>query len=280
MTPIRSLQLLPLCLVSFVFLRAGSCLRTDRPYALPKPADLVQVLKARAAALSALRGEARMTHDGGDGKVKATVRMMLQRGKKIRVDLVSPFDTPLATLVANGKDFALVETKTNRYYYGPASPCNLARLLQVQLDPDEILGALGGSTPVIEHRSATLHWDGRSGEEVLTLSGEGYRQTIRIDGSSKNWDLTYSEIRSTAGQVLLRLRAARHRAVGTLRLPSELNLEQPVFGSRMLLDFELQEVNVGLPAVAFELPERRGLALEEVTCPPPSATGGAKAEGR
>ncbi|MCA9668223.1 MAG: DUF4292 domain-containing protein [Myxococcales bacterium] len=259
-----------LAVVALVGLRAGSCLRVDRPYKPLSAKQLVAALSARANAVRSVRAETRMAHQTNQGKVKATVRLMAERGGKLRFDAVSPFDTPLSTLVANGSDFALVDAKSNRHYYGPASPCNLARLLRVRLRPDDVLTLLGGFTPMIAHERAELRWDERAGAEVLTLHGSNRKQVIRLQGSSANgrvrWDLLSSEISDAAGMVLLRITAKDHHTVKSLRVPRVISVEQPVYKTSLDVAFKKHEINLALPEVAFKLPSAGGMPSQRVDC--------------
>jgi hypothetical protein len=253
-------------LIALLCLRGSSCLRTDRPYKAPKAAELVAHLRSRVARVRSVRAETRMSHHTNQGKVKATVRLMAALGGKLRFDAVSPFDTPLATLVSDGTRFALVDAQKNRHYHGPASPCNIARLLQVALQPADVLTVLAGGTPIIAHGSAKVEWDGRAAAEVLTLQGEELVQTVRLDGTDRRWDLLLSELRTRKGELLLRIEPGDYRRIDSLRLPGRIHVSQP--GNKAELDvvFRSEEVNLKLPAAAFELPGADGMPSQLVEC--------------
>jgi outer membrane lipoprotein-sorting protein len=255
-----------LALLAFCFLRASSCARLERPYPPPSVREILASLSARSQRIQTLRAETRMSQKSSAGKVKATVRLMAQRGGKLRCDVVSPFDTPLATLVSNGQEFSLVDAKKNRHFFGPALPCNLSRLMQVALAPDDILTILGGSTPLIDHVRATLAWDERSGEEVLTLSSKTAIQVIRLDGRRHSWDLRLSEVKNTQGEVLLRIEGADFKVVAGLRAPSALRVSQPKNKTELDVTFKSEELNIELPSEAFELLSANGLPSQRVDC--------------
>jgi len=258
--------LLVLMMTSLLLLRGSSCLQVDRPYKTPGASEVIAVLKARAGRISTMRAESRMNHRTDQGKVKATVRLMAQRGGKLRFDAVSPFDTPLATLVTDGKEFALVDAQKNRHYHGTASACNIARLLQVALSPDDVLVVLGGSTPLIKHDSARLEWDSRATAEVLTLSNKTVTQTVRLDGTDRRWDLLLSEVRTKKGELLLQIKPNAYRSVNGLRLPAHLLVRQAGSDAQLDVTFKREEVNIKLPAVAFELPAPGGMPSQRVDC--------------
>jgi outer membrane lipoprotein-sorting protein len=251
--------------LALLVLRGSSCLNVKRPYKAPTAKEVIAALRVRSARVRTMRGETRMNHRTDQGKVKATVRMMASQGGRLRFDAVSPFDTPLATLVTSGGRFALVDAQKNRHYHGPASPCNIARLLRVAMQPDDMLTVLGGSTPIIEHKSASVAWDDRAFEEVLTLKGSQLTQTVRLDGTDRRWDLRLSEIRDSEG-LLLSIKASDYKTRGGLRLPQRIKVEQPRNKAQLDVTFKQQEVNVKLPDAAFELPEARGMPSQKVDC--------------
>ncbi len=255
-----------LALISLTLLRAGSCTRVERPYSAPTAKEVLAAVLSRGQRVRAMRAETRASHVSAQGKVKGTVRLMAATGGKLRFDLVSPFDTPLATLVTDGKDFTLVDAQKNRHFHGPASPCNVGRLLQLVMAADDVRTILGGSTPVIIHEKAEGAWDARDGAEVLTLSGKGMTQVIRLDGRDRSWDLLSSEIRDATGKLLLQLRASGHRKLAGLRMPGSLHIKQPRHGAELWVTFKKVELNIELPAIAFVLQKAEGMPSQRVDC--------------
>lgn len=261
----RALRLLGM-LVALACLPAARCASVQRPYKAPDAKTVLQALQRRAAAVRSLRAEARMSYQTHQGKVKATVRMMAQTGGKLRFDVVSPFDTPLATLVTEGGQFSLVDAQKNRHFHGPASPCNLSRLLRVQLRPEDVLTVLGGATPLITHDRKSLRWDDRAGSEVLTLHGKTSTQLLRLDGRDRGWRLQSSEIRDNKGKLLLRLTADGYKRRGGVEVPTQMKVEQPTQKAVLALEFKRQEINIELPKIAFERPSAKSMPSQQVDC--------------
>jgi len=254
-------------LLALVVLRGGSCVQIERPYKAPTAAEVVAALKARAARVRSTRAETRMSHRSSQGKIKATVRLMARRGGKLRFDAVTPFDTPLATLVSDGKKFGLLDAQKNRHYHGPASPCNIARLIGIVLHADDVLTILGGSTPLIKYDKAELRWDDRASAEVLTMRGPGgVNQTVRLDGTDRRWDLLSSEIKDGKGATVLSIKTGRFVKRDGLRVPTTIAVRQPKYKAELDVSFKKQELNLTLPAAAFELPAAGGLPSQRVEC--------------
>ena len=255
-----------LALVALTLLRAASCVHIERPYAPPTAEQVTTAVLTRGQRVRTIRAETRVSHASDHGKVKGTVRLMASMGGKLRFDLATPFDTPMATLVTDGAEFTLVDAQQGLHYTGPASPCNVGRLLQLVLSADDVRTILGGSTPVIQHQRATLRWDDRDGAEVLSLEGKGVTQIIRLDGRDRSWDLLQSEIRGADGEIMLWLEAGGWRKLGGLRMPTTLHIKQPRQGAELWLTYRKAEINIELPAVAFTLQPPAGLPSQKVTC--------------
>ncbi len=252
--------------LALLLLRGASCTTIARPYPPPTAAELAAAVRARGLRVRSLRAETRMSLRSSEGKLKATVRLMAERGGRLRCDAVSPFDTPLMTLVVAGPKFAFLDAQKNRHYHGPASPCNVSRLLQVALSPDDIVTVLGGSTPLIPFVKAEVAWDERDGVEVLTLSGAEHTQTLRLDGRNRSWNLVLSEIKERGGATVLRVESSGYHDVSGLAVPRELHVSQPKQGAELAVSFKRHELNLSLPAEAFELPEAGGLPSQHVDC--------------
>lgn len=248
-------------------LSSASCTRLARPYAPPTAEAVLAALNARARAIRTLRAEGKALYRGKPRRVAVTVRLMAARPAKLRFDLVSPFESPLATLVTRGGKFTLIDTQRNQHYHGPASPCNLARLMRVALPPEHILSLMTGGTPLIGHSRRRLRWDARTGTEELHLEGDRLSQLIRLDGRHRRWDLISSEVRDERGRVLFRVSSSAYRSIGGHALPEQVLLEQPRENTAIALKFKAEAINIVLPQAAFEPPSANGLPSHYVSCP-------------
>ena len=256
-----------LAVVALVVLRGGSCAKNVRSYTPPTPREVLNHVIARGLRVKSLRGHTRMSHQSNQGKIKGTVRFMAQRGGKLRFDVRSPLDTPLATLVSDGKEFTLVDAAKNRHFHGPATPCNISRLLRIVMRADDVLTALGGSTPIIGFKDLSLAWDDQAGAEVLTLkSVDGTTQVMRLDGYNKRWDLISSEVRDPTGKVILRVTPKDYVTVKGVRVPRQIHVVQPEQKAELWVSYKKLELNIDLPAEAFVPQQSGGLPSQRVTC--------------
>jgi outer membrane lipoprotein-sorting protein len=240
-----------------------------RPYPPPTAADLVAAIRAHAAKVQSLRTGSRVDHMGQNGeRVKVHVQMAMVRGGKLRFDIESPIgESVLATLVSDGKRFALLDTRENRFLTGTASACNVSRLVRIDLAPDDILDALTGGAP-LDGEAAGVAWDpSHGGREVLTLRApDGGVEELKLDGRDRRWDVLEAERRDSKGRVLWRLAHESFDDVGGVRLPAKITVEQPPEKADAIIKLREPELNPPVPDSLFHLEPPSGITPEEVGC--------------
>lgn len=260
----------PLLIAAAVFLAAcPPPPQLQRPYAPPTAEDLLAHLRARRSRLRTLRAETRVDHlaEKGD-RVKVTVNMLLERGGKMRLEAESALAGALATLVSDGAQFALLDVRNNRFLYGPASACNVARLIRVSLPPADIVDALMGGAPV-EGEPVSVGWDPeRGGREVLTLkTPDGGSEVLKLDARDRRWDLLAAERKDASGRVLWRVEHEDFGDQAGLRVPSRTTVVDPPNKADARIKFRDVELNVEPKEGVFTLEPPANVQPEYVTCP-------------
>src|SRR5271163_4544518 len=107
----------------------------------------------------AVQANAKIDHFGKQGRVRGDLLLFAQAPANLRLDVVSPFGVTLATLTSDGSRFALADLRDKRFYVGPASACNIARLTTVPV-PGHVLGELlRGQAPLLKREGEpTIAW--------------------------------------------------------------------------------------------------------------------------
>ena len=241
-----------------------------RPYAPPSAAELHAALKAREAHVHSLHAETKVDQLGPRGqRAKVRVSMLVARGGKLRLEAESPLGGPLATLTSDGVEFQLLDVRSNRFLVGPARACNLARLLQVELDPADVVSVLLGSAP-LAGEPAEVAWDpGHGGREILILRTAQGEEKLWLSSRDRRWDPVEGEQRDARGKIVWRLRHEEFADHGDVRLPARTTVEEPPHHTDVLVKFRSQEPNVEPPPGAFHLDTPAGIAAELVTCTSP-----------
>jgi hypothetical protein len=230
-----------------------------------------------------LRAEARVDRRDSEGRIRGTVLMFLDRPDRVRFDAMTQLG-PAAILTSDGERFALTDLRDNRYLVGPTCPANIERLLGLRFGAEEVTRFLLGESPLIEAGRRTLRCDG--GSYVVTLHGaDGGRQElvlavrgldVEAPPEGQQLRLTRSEAFDPAGGTLWRVTYGDYRFVPDpadhaspqrgIMMPFTLRFEDPRRGTDTLVRFTSVDLNIEVPAGAFEQTPRPGLSVEHVGC--------------
>lgn len=145
----------------------------------PPPASQVPTARAALDRVNAsqdcglgIQASAKIDHFGKGGRVRGDLLMFAVWPANLRMDIVSPFGVTLATLTSDGTKFSLADLREKRFYFGPASACNIARLTTVPMPGHVLVSLLRGEAPVLKHDAANakIEWSSR-GYYVVTIAG-------------------------------------------------------------------------------------------------------------
>jgi hypothetical protein len=232
------------------------------------------------------------------GRVRGQLLMFAYAPSKLRLDGVSPFGATLATLTTDGTGFALSDLREKHFYVGPASACNIARLVRVPIPPHALVSLLRGQAPVVKHDAArsTLVWDTRGYYRVLLQGARNAEEEIHLAPHPDDLDLPWSNQRMRVldvsvrqnGHVIYRAELKGHAAAETdkpridemgidppllpsgpacsAELPRRFKLEVPSTGEDVLLQYDEVAWNPPLPEGVFTQERPPGLDEVRVTC--------------
>ncbi|MGF1464971.1 MAG: hypothetical protein ACFCGT_02455 [Sandaracinaceae bacterium] len=193
-----------------------------------------------------IRAEARVDRRDREGRIRGTVRMIIQRPDRVRFDAMTQFG-PAATLTSDGAFFALTDKRENVFLEGPTCPANIERLLGLRFAASEVTRLLLGESPRIEAQS-----------ESLACHGGTYRMTrVARDGSRQEIDLEVRPADLEGPPAEQRLRLRRSEVFG----PDGATRWRVTYGDYRFLedpaDAEEPKRGVVLPfTVRFEDPRR------------------------
>ena len=248
-------------------------------------ADAVQQHHAQLRAWARnIRAEARVDRRDGEGRVRGTVLMLVERPDHVRFDAMTQFG-PAAVLTSDGTSFALTDLRENRFFAGPTCAENIALLLGIPLEAQAIGGVLFGEAPRIEGtEEAPLSCE--SGQYVVRLRGaDGGREELRYDVletraggdvSGQRTRVRESLLYDAAGALVWRIRWDDYRFVEDpedtqtprrgIAMAHRIQLELPAQNVDTLVRFERIELNAPIPSDAFTQAVRPGLSVEPVEC--------------
>lgn len=247
---------------------AGACAapRAERPHAPPRPADLLAALRDRSARIRSIRAEARIDHRGEAGRLRATILLIAERPGRLRLDALSPFGSPVASLATDGETVGYLDRDGGRFVRGPARACTLAWLVRLPLGPEQAVEVLLGGVPLIDVAATENRWDGRARAELLDIrDAAGASQQVWLSGTAGRWTPHKSEIHEASGGLRWRVEHQDWRTLAGIPMPRQTRVTD---GRRadMRIDYREQQVNPTLSRGAFATGAPPGVPVEESDC--------------
>jgi outer membrane biogenesis lipoprotein LolB len=242
---------------------------------VPRPLDAYGNARDLVADMLALRAKAKSFRIAGTidyfgaQRVQGKVYLFAMPPKRLRVELVSPLGSTLASLTAVDGRFAMSDEREGRYYDGEAAPCNLARLIRIPLPAEDVIRVLAGGTPVIDGPSEVT-WDKAGHYDVLIRGDGGREQRLEIGPDRGSLELLSSRI-TEGGKTALDLHCERWGSVGGVYVPYEIRIEMPEHDVDLLVRYDADgvEPNADIPSEAWTLTFPEGAKVEHVACDRP-----------
>jgi hypothetical protein len=276
-----------------------ACQGVTPPASSPPNADAALArMHATFACGNAIQANAKIDHFGEHGRVRGELYLFAARKERIRMDVVSPFGVALATLTADGSRFALADQRDKRFYVGPASACNIARLTTVPVPGHVLVDLLRGEAPVLVHRTqgAVIGWNAQ-GYWVLTIeSTRSAREEIHLAPRPEDWKLPWEQQRMRVldvrveqqGYVLYHAELSDHSGTATAgpridpdgidkpippsgpvcdaEIPRKIHVEVPSPEADVRFQYVQRTWNPPLPDGTFEQQPPPGMQTVRVTC--------------
>jgi hypothetical protein len=229
----------------------------------PNVADIVASLAQRKGVVLAAEAETKIDYLGEHAqRVKLKVGITIARGGKLRLEADSPMGSSLATLVADGVNFGLIDLRENRFIVGAARACNIARFTRVAIDPGTIADLLLGDLPIIA-ATPTLAWDDGADRLDYTLSNGTLR--AHVTKAAEGWRVRDAERRDADGKAIWRIENSDFAMNGGFAFPNKIYIADKKHDADMQIRVHSLTPNPTLAADTFQL-KPSGLQAQQVTC--------------
>ncbi|MGB5703864.1 MAG: DUF4292 domain-containing protein [Polyangiales bacterium] len=229
--------------------------------------------KARQASWRSLKAEARVTQWGGRGRIRGTVLMFLEQPNRVRFDVMTQVG-PAAVLTSDGERFQLSDLREGAFVHGPTCPENIARLLGISVDAEDVIRLLTGDTTTLDAVEQSMEC--RDGLYVITLvsaSGETQevafsvdaadrekppelqrltlrRSTVRGPSGDKRWEATYDDYIDVEGHAF----------------PTNVRFVDEVNGADTAVRVKSISLDPEVPEDAFQQSPAPGMSIEFSDC--------------
>lgn len=170
------------------------------PSRLPDAASALARMHATYACANAIKAtDAKMDYAGDRGRVRGDMSLYVARPERIRMDIFAPppLSTAIDTLTSDGKRFALRDLRENKFYFGAATACNIARLTNVPVPGNVLVDLLRGQAPVLKHEpaAARIEWSGDGYYVVSIPSTHDASEEIHMKPRPDDWAKPWAEQR-------------------------------------------------------------------------------------
>jgi hypothetical protein len=263
----------------------------------PNGQAAIDRLRATGACGLGVQASAKVDHFGKQGRVRGDLLLFAQTPANLRMDVVSPFGVTLATLTSDGRTFALADLRDKRFYVGPSSACNIARLTAVPVPGHVMVDLLRGQSPILKRAAEpTIAWSG-GGYYVVTIPStrqalEEIHLAPHPDDYAKPWGdqrMRLVDVRvEQQGIVLYHAELADHRPAATAparldpdgvdpplppsgpacsaEIPRRIHVEVPGEDADVLFRYDEVAWNPPIPEHSFEQEPPPGMPTVPVTC--------------
>jgi outer membrane lipoprotein-sorting protein len=226
--------------------------RTDAGQALADHA-------ATKAGWRSLKAEARVTQWGGRGRIRGTVLIFLEQPNRVRFDVMTQVG-PAAVLTSDGESFQLSDLRQGAFVHGPTCPENIARLLGISVDAEEVIRLLTGDTTTLDAVEESMEC--RDGFYLVTLVADRQkppdaqrltlrRSTVRGPNGEKRWEATYDDYIDVDGQAF----------------PTNVRFVDEVNGADTAVRVKSISLDPNVPEGAFQQTPAPGMSIEIADCP-------------
>jgi outer membrane lipoprotein-sorting protein len=245
-----------------------------------------------------IHASAKIDHFGKGGRVRGDLLAFAVWPDRLRMDVVSPFGVTLATLTSDGNKFSLYDLREKRFFFGPATACNIARLTTVPMPGHVLVSLLRGEAPILKHADpdTTIGWDS-GGYYVITVKGtNAAEQRIKVAPHPSDFNLPWDKQRlrlldvevKQQGVVLYHAELSDHRPAAydkpivdpdgidpptptsgptcNAELPRSIHVEVPGKDEDVIFRYENVTWNPPLPDGTFTQPVPGGVEVLRVTC--------------
>jgi outer membrane lipoprotein-sorting protein len=270
------------------------------PSRFPTAADAIARMKATYQCARGVKGDAKFDSFSDAGRARGKVYLFASRPGRLRFDVLSPppLTSVLATLTTDDGHFSLLDQREKKFYEGPATACNIARLTEVPLEAHVLVTLLGGQAPVLVHRDTDLsmEWSPKGYYLVRIPSTRQAFEELHLVPTPADFRKPWSEQRMRVLDVRVEQQGIElyHASLDshewastappqvdpdgidapippsgpacTVEVPRKIRIDVQESGGDVLLRYDEAKLNPPLPPGVFTQPTPEGVQRVHVEC--------------
>lgn len=273
------------------------CPPSPPPSKFPTGADALDRMKATYACANGIKGEGNIDHVSPDARIRGDVYLFAINPARVRVDVISSFGALVYSLTSDGQNFLMLDNNEKQLLYGPAKPCNLARMTKVPVPGHALVWLLRGEAPLLVHEreAPTIEWMGDF-YKVDIPSTRDARQCVHLEVYEEDWNKPWAEQRVRVTKVttyqkeatLYQAKLSDHKLAKTapprvdedgleedippsggacnVEIPRSIHITVPYTKDDVLFEYDDVAFNPPIPEGAFTQPVPGGVRKIFVDC--------------
>lgn len=230
------------------------------PERLYSKQELLSILKLRNKAVNSIEGKVSSRIKNGGKNRKTTELILIKKPQHLRMDILSPFGSPVLTMATNGDNLNLQYHSKNRFFSGKVGDPNVAAILSPSLNIEEFILILTGGIPMIKFDTLKSSATWESEGYRLSLQNDAARQDIFFD--DKGLYPVKSIIYGHQGTTLLSITMSKYEEVNKFNFPSVIEFFLPLEDYEMKVKYSRMTLNESLKLEAFNINPPEGVFVE------------------
>jgi hypothetical protein len=160
--------------------------------------------------------------------------LILHRPDRFRVEIQTPFRTPMLYLASDGQAMHAYVHQGNRFYRGDQATEVIAELTEGAMSAADVMEVFTGGLPLADAALTGAHWREDGMVEATLDPGSGHVVEVVIDPRHRM--VIGLEVQGADGTELLRFQVIDDMRMERARMPQEMELELPSMGWRLEIE--------------------------------------------
>ena len=223
-------------------------------------------MQAHSSKVQSFEYLTRMTYYGDDAARKGAVEVLAKRPGSFRFEALDPAGAnTIAVLATDCERFMSHERGKSECAVGKACPANLARLLPLAFECEQLFELLGGGAPLILHDSVSGGWDDCEGAYRVALTRKADQTVQQIWLRPDTFGPVKVKV-TTAGKLAFEIDYDEFEKRDDILLPRKIRFKSPARDTDLGVEIREQFLNSVDTDVPFKPVCPAGTLERELQC--------------
>ncbi len=170
-----------------------------------------------------------------------SVTVSINKPDSVYIKLEGPFGIDVANLLITRSNFIYYNVMDNRVITGPSTPKNLALIMRIKMEFDDILNAFSGKFAIGNEAYDETSITSAGGNYVVTLKKKG--ETIKYWINSEEFYVTRYGTYDTEGKTKIEIQYDNFYQKDDIYFPKKISITRPKENQNIWLNYSNEEFN-------------------------------------